>query len=190
MVCPSCVRKYIHTVFQSTHSDSPPYPLSGGPLERGLRRVLNDVPIGSLLIQSDAQSGEPLLLHLSLPQCVRARHLAENTYVFLLDAQIGTAASAFMAIRVLLDHGIRQDHIIFVTFLVAQKGGICVLRKAFPQVQVVCGAVDEGLRETWLEAIEEGEGQDGAEARKVWVVEPGMGHIGVFSHFPSVLPTR
>lgn len=83
-----------------------------------------------------------------------------------------------MAIRVLLDHGVQQDHIIFVTFLVARKGGICVLRTAFPDVKIVCGAVDEDLRETWLEATEDGEGISGAEARKVWVVEPGMGHIG------------
>lgn len=83
-----------------------------------------------------------------------------------------------MAMRILLDHGVREDHIIFVSFLVARNGGICVLRKAFPQVKIVCGAVDDGLRETWLEAIESGEGQIEAEARKVWVVEPGMGHIG------------
>lgn len=84
-----------------------------------------------------------------------------------------------MAIRVLLDHGVRQDHIIFVTFLVARKGGICVLRNAFPDVKVVCGAVDEGLMETWLEAVEQSEEDPvGAERRKVWVVEPGMGQIG------------
>ncbi|THH33197.1 hypothetical protein EUX98_g984 [Antrodiella citrinella] len=149
---------------------------SGGPLERGLRRVINDVPIGSLLIQSDATTGEPILLHLALPQCVRDRRLAEEAWVFLLDAQANRhRRGAFMAIRILLDHGVRQDHIIFVTFLVARKGGICVLRRAFPDVKVVCGAVDDGLRETWLEAIEEREGHTGAEARKVWVVEPGMG---------------
>ncbi|CAL1716210.1 unnamed protein product [Somion occarium] len=151
---------------------------SGGPLERGLQRVINDVLTGSLLIQSDAQTGEPLLLHLMLPVCIRERHRAKETWVFLLDAQIGTGAAAFMAMRILLDHGVREDHIIFVSFLVARNGGICVLRKAFPQVKIVCGAVDDGLRETWLEAIESGEGQIEAEARKVWVVEPGMGHIG------------
>lgn len=41
-----------------------------------------------MLIQSEATSGEPLLLHLQLPVCVRQRHLAENTYVFLVDAQV------------------------------------------------------------------------------------------------------
>ncbi|PCH42248.1 armadillo/beta-catenin/plakoglobin [Wolfiporia cocos MD-104 SS10] len=151
---------------------------SGGPLERGLRRVMNDIAIGSMLIQSDAATGEPLLLHLQLPVSIRQRYLAENTWVFLFDAQIGTGAAAFMAIRVLLDHGVQQDHIIFVTFLVARAGGIAVLQRAFPRVRIVCGAVDNGLREMWLEGVEEGEGQSGTEGRKVWVVEPGMGHIG------------
>jgi uridine kinase len=102
--------------------------------------------------------------------------------------QIGTAASAFMAIRVLLDHGVQQDQIIFVTFLVARYGGIVMLRKAFPYVKIVCSAVDDHLSERWLEVVDvEGEGiqnpelsEDQTEGRKVWVVEPGMGHIGEF----------
>ena len=60
----------------------------GGALERGFRRVINDVPVGSLLIQSDSMSGEPLLLQVMLPLCIRFRHLAEDAWVFLLDAQV------------------------------------------------------------------------------------------------------
>jgi len=150
---------------------------SGGPLERGLKRVINDVLMGSLLVQSDAKTGEPLLLHVNLPVCIRERYLAEDTWVFLLDAQISTAAAAFMAIRVLLDHGVRQDHIIFVTFLVAQGGGITMLRRTFPHVKVVCGAVDGELIEVWLDG-NGSEGSSAAEGRKCWVVEPGMGQIG------------
>ncbi|KIJ66860.1 hypothetical protein HYDPIDRAFT_26280 [Hydnomerulius pinastri MD-312] len=152
---------------------------SGGPLEKGLQRVLSDVAIGSLLVQSDAKTGEPLLLHVMLPKCVRERHLAEDTWVYLLDAQIGTGASAFMAIRTLLDHGVQQDHIIFVTFLVARNGGLAVLQRAFPKVRIICGAVDGGLREAWLEHYHtEGEGHHGGDGRKVWIMEPGMGQIG------------
>lgn len=152
---------------------------SGGPLTRGLQRVLSDVAIGSLLVQSDANTGEPLLLHVMLPKCLRERHLAIETWVFLLDAQIGTAASAFMAIRTLLDHGVQQDHIVFVTFLIARTGGVTVLQRAFPKVKIVTGAVDEGLREAWLERYnEKGEGQSEGDGRKVWIIEPGMGQIG------------
>ncbi|KZP11020.1 armadillo/beta-catenin/plakoglobin [Athelia psychrophila] len=155
---------------------------AGGPLEKGLQRVLNDVPMGSLLVQTDTGSGEPLLLHVMLPEYIRLRHLAVDTWVFLLDAQIGTGAAAFMAIRSLLDHGVRQDHIIFVTFLVARSGGITILHRAFPQVKVVCGAVDEVLREAWLDPYDKDLGSDApntnAERRKCYIVEPGMGQIG------------
>ena len=84
-----------------------------------------------------------------------------------------------MAIRVLLDHGVRPEHIIFVTFLVARSGGITILHRAFPQVKVVCGAVDEVLREAWLDQYDkEGSEAPGAEQRKCYIVEPGMGQIG------------
>lgn len=91
-----------------------------------------------------------------------------------------------MAIRVLLDHGVPEDHIIFITFLVAKHGGIVMLRKAFPKVTIVCSAVDDGLSERWLECVDMvGEASanhvdhpEAKEMRKVWVVEPGMGHIG------------
>jgi uridine kinase len=84
-----------------------------------------------------------------------------------------------MAIRALLDHGVRQNHIIFVTFLVARNGGLSVLHKAFPEVRIVSGAVDEGLREAWLEHYHsEGEARHYGDGKKVWIMEPGMGHIG------------
>jgi len=157
---------------------------SGGPLEKGLQRVLNDVPIGSLLVQSDSKTGEPLLFQAKLPNCIRQRHRAVNTWVFLLDAQIGTGASAFMAIRVLLDHGVNPAHIIFVTFLVARSGGVAHLRRTFPSMNIVTGAVDDGLREVWLENAQrhavfpDEDGFDNAAHHKAWVVEPGIGQIG------------
>lgn len=97
-----------------------------------------------------------------------------------------------MAIRVLLDHGVPQENIIFVTFIVAACGGVRVLQRAFPSVRIICGAIDAVLRESWAlwdttPQREDGEGntptvktraEAEAEGRKVWVVEPGMGHIG------------
>lgn len=141
--------------------------------------------MGSLLIQTDQKTGEPLLLHLMLPVCIRDRAFAPNSYVLLLDAQIGTGAAAFMAIRTLLDHGVLPDHIVFVTFLVARDGGIAALRRAFPKVRIVCGAVDNVLVEKWIESAQypEGEGNGGddkdeTEKRRIWAIEPGMGQIG------------
>ncbi|KAJ7756466.1 armadillo/beta-catenin/plakoglobin [Mycena maculata] len=147
---------------------------SGGALDRGFRRVLHDVPLGSLLVQSNSSDGEPLLLHVMLPVCVRKRHMAEETWVFLLDAQIGTGAAAFMAIRILLDHGVKPEHIIFVTFLVARGGGISVLRRAFPKVNIVTAGVDDTMQEGRLDGSQ-GEGSSG---RQVWAMMPGLGQIG------------
>ncbi|KIY71491.1 armadillo/beta-catenin/plakoglobin [Cylindrobasidium torrendii FP15055 ss-10] len=146
---------------------------SGGALERGFRRVLNDVPVGSLLVQSDSSSGEPLMLQVKLPTYVRNRNTAKDTFVFLLDAQIGTGAAAFMAIRILLDHGVPQDHIIFVCFLVARDGGVLVIRRAFPGVKIVCAAVDDNMEEGWLD-----DPNSEALGRKFWLMQPGMGQIG------------
>ncbi|KAJ7707676.1 armadillo/beta-catenin/plakoglobin [Mycena rosella] len=151
---------------------------SGGALERGFRRVLNDVPMGSLLVQSNTSDGdgEPLMLHVMLPVCVRKRHMAEEAWVFLLDAQIGTAAAAFMAIRILLDHGVKAEHIIFVTFLVARGGGVSVLRRAFPGVKIVTAGVDDIMQEGWLNHSREGE--ENLPGRQVWAMVPGLGQIG------------
>ena len=79
---PSFVSTANHSklVFKRFHS-------SGGPLELGLQRVINDVAIGSLLVQSDSKTGDPLLFQVKLPNCIRERHSAVNTWVFLLDAQ-------------------------------------------------------------------------------------------------------
>jgi uridine kinase len=89
-----------------------------------------------------------------------------------------------MAIRILLDHGVKEDHIIFVTFLVAREGGISVLKRAFPGVKIVCGAVDDEMQEGWLEGYK-GEGNPEGKGRKVWVMKPGMGQIGTY-HMPRL----
>ena len=59
-----------------------------------------------------------------------------------------------------------------------------MLQRAFPFVKIVCAAVDDHLREMWLECEEDEDAQP-TEGRKVWVVEPGMGHIGML--FSTVL---
>lgn len=82
-----------------------------------------------------------------------------------------------MAIRVLLDHGVREDRIIFITFLVARGGGVSILRQAFPKVKIVCGGVDEEMQEGWLEGDKTEDNPEGV-GRHVWLMKPGMGQIG------------
>ncbi|KAH8822998.1 armadillo/beta-catenin/plakoglobin [Flagelloscypha sp. PMI_526] len=155
---------------------------SGGALERGLKRCINDIPVGSMLVQSAQTGGEPMLLHLNLPMCIRERQTASEAWVLMLDAQIGTGAAAMMAIRTLLDHGVREERIVFVVLLVARGGGIQILRSAFPKVKIVCGEVDGVMKEQWIEVLNEDGGHSSEEGevkkRKVWAMQPGMGQIG------------
>lgn len=119
---------------------------SGAVLEPSLRRAFPAMSLGSLLIQSNEEDGEPHLYDVSLPSFIRRRETAEKSWVFLLDAQIGTGAAAFMAIRVLLDHSVPEDQIIFLTLLASSQGGIHALNRAFPRIRIVVAGVDPGLQ--------------------------------------------
>lgn len=70
---------------------------SGGPFSHGLRRVIRDVPIGSMLIQSDPRTGEPLLLRTDLPPSIKSQESSGRVRVLLLDSQMGTGAAASMS---------------------------------------------------------------------------------------------
>ncbi|GJN90267.1 hypothetical protein Rhopal_003268-T1 [Rhodotorula paludigena] len=145
---------------------------SGASLEKGLRRVVQDVPVGSVLIQSDKTTGEPLLYQVALPQCLTASaESAAQSYVLLLDSQIGTGAAALMAVRILLDHGVREDHIIVSTILVSRVGGVWALKRAFPGVRIVSSAADDGLEERWETA-------HNGEKKKIFTILPGLGSFG------------
>lgn len=50
-----------------------------------------------------------------------------------------------MALRVLLDHGVLPQHIVFVTLLASVKGGVHALQRAFPKVRIVTAAVGADL---------------------------------------------
>lgn len=85
-----------------------------------------------------------------------------------------------MAIRVLLDHGVREDHIIFVTILAAPRG-VHILNRRFPKVKIVTGSADPHLTPIWVP----GDGDE--EGRSVLCIEPGMGQIGMTIQFPCFL---
>jgi len=114
-------------------------------LEKALRRAIPALPLGSLLIQS-SEDGEPYLYTVSLPPFLRTRSTAQSSYVLITDAQIGTGAAAFMAIRVILDHGIPPSQILFLALLASARGGVWAIHRAFPEVRIVVGGVDPGLR--------------------------------------------
>lgn len=112
---------------------------SGGTLESGLRRVVPDVRVGRILIQSNYRTGEPELHY----QKLQTESALKSDYVLLLDPQMVSGASALMAVRVLVDYGVDEERIIFVSVL-ASKVGLGRLSRAFPKVRAVVASVGEG----------------------------------------------
>lgn len=113
---------------------------AGMTLESSLRRVVRDVPLGKILIQTNDETNEPELHFLRLPPRIDTKN------VIVMDATVASGAAAMMAIRVLLDHDVPPQNIIFVC-LISAPTGLHALSYAFPQVKVVTGAVDRTLNE-------------------------------------------
>jgi len=118
---------------------------AGSTLETGLKRVLPDCRTGRLLIQSNIRTGEPELHYLKLPD-----NIETHDSVLLLDPQMSSGGAALMAVQVLVDHGVPEEKIVFVTYF-AGKLGLNRLTKAFPEVKVVVCTIVADFEERWIE---------------------------------------
>ncbi|KAI9052972.1 hypothetical protein LZ554_003243 [Drepanopeziza brunnea f. sp. 'monogermtubi'] len=118
---------------------------AGAAFENGLKRVLPDCRTGRLLIQSNVRNGEPELHYLKLPE-----HIETHDSVLLLDPQMSSGGAALMAVQVLLDHGVPEEKIVFVTYL-AGRMGLMRLTKVFPEVKVIVSSIVPDYEERWVE---------------------------------------
>jgi uridine kinase len=50
------------------------------------------------------------------------------------------------ALSLQLDHGVQEQHILFVVLLASAKGGIHALHRAFPRVKIVVAGIDPDLK--------------------------------------------
>lgn len=116
---------------------------SGDCFMNSLRRTIPEVPIGKLLIQSDSLTGEPQLHTESLPQ------IPPNCKILLFDAQVISGAAAIMGVQVLVDHGVKEEDVIFVSYLCSEIGARRVLN-AFPGLNLVTGGVGKMDEREWF----------------------------------------
>ncbi|KAK0512073.1 hypothetical protein JMJ35_005201 [Cladonia borealis] len=117
----------------------------GSCLETGLRRVIPECKSGRMLIQTNYRTGEPELHYLNLPN-----DIASHNSVLLLDAQMSSGGAALMAVRVLLDHGVPEEKVVFVTYF-AGRMGVNRLLSVFPMVKVVVCRILKDYQERWIE---------------------------------------
>ena len=118
---------------------------AGSCFETGLKRVIPDCLTGRVLIQTNYRTGEPELHYQNLPPTINAH---EN--VLVLDPQMSSGGAALMAVKVLVDHGVSEDKIVFVTYL-AGKMGLNRLLKVFPRMKVVVLKIAGDSEERWVE---------------------------------------
>jgi uridine kinase len=63
---------------------------------------------------------------------------------------MSSGGAALMAVRVLIDHGVSEERIVFVAYTAGRRG-VGRLLNVFPKVKVVmCRLVDD-LEERWVE---------------------------------------
>ena len=117
----------------------------GSCLETGLRRVIPECKSGRMLIQTNYRTGEPELHYLNLPN-----DIADHSSVLLLDAQMSSGGAALMAVRILLDHGVPEGKVVFVTYF-AGRMGVNRLLSVFPEVKVVVCRILKDYQERWIE---------------------------------------
>lgn len=118
----------------------------GSCLETGLKRVIPDCKMGRVLVQSNHHTGEPELHYSHLPQ-----DIFSHQRVLLLDPQTSSGGAALMCCKVLVDHGVAAEKIVFVTYS-AGKVGVKRLLMVFPKIKVVLCRIVEDFHERWIES--------------------------------------
>ena len=113
---------------------------AGDSMEAELRAVCPGVRIGKILIQRNKVTKLPRLYYSALPRDIAGRH------VLLLDPMLATGGTALAAIQVLLDEGVVEENIVFVSLITVPEG-IAVVHGRYPKVRIVTSAIDERLNE-------------------------------------------
>lgn len=117
----------------------------GSCLETALKRTIPDCITGRVLIQTNQDTEEPELHYLKLPPGIENHQM-----VMLMDPQMASGGAALMAVRVLMDHGVDEHKIVFVT-CAAGKLGLKRLTAVYPRVIVIVGRIEEEREPRWME---------------------------------------
>ncbi|KAL3453152.1 uridine kinase family-domain-containing protein [Aspergillus insuetus] len=117
----------------------------GSCLETALKRTIPDCITGRVLIQTNERNEEPELHYLKLPPGIE-----QHSTVMLLDPQMSSGGAALMAVRVLIDHGVTEEKIVFVT-CAAGRSGLQRLAAVYPRTKIIVGRIEEEREPRWME---------------------------------------
>ncbi|KAL3148873.1 Uridine kinase-like protein 1, chloroplastic [Trebouxia sp. C0010 RCD-2024] len=112
---------------------------SGESMENALRACCKGIKIGKILVHRVRdQLVEQELIYEKLPKDIAERH------VLLMDPILATGNSAARAIQVLLDKGVEEGKILFLS-LIAAPEGVHKICGQYPRVKVITTEIDEGI---------------------------------------------
>ncbi|KAJ5205716.1 hypothetical protein N7491_003657 [Penicillium cf. griseofulvum] len=117
----------------------------GSCMETALKRTIPDCITGRVLIQTNESNEEPELHYLKLPP-----QIEEHATVILMDSQMSSGGAALMAVRVLIDYGVEQGRIVFVTCAAGERG-LKRLTAVYPRINVIVGRIEEEGEPRWIE---------------------------------------
>ena len=105
----------------------------------GLLDLMPRALVGHIGLYRDPQTKMPVEYLVKLPDPL-------DRLFILVDPMLATGNSAVHAVTVLLNHGVKQDKIRFVS-LVAAPEGVKTFNKHYPDIPIYTAALDEGLTE-------------------------------------------
>ena len=105
--------------------------------------MIPGVGIGKVLIQRDESTKDktPVFYYAKLPE-----DIASKRRVFLLDPMCATGGSAAMCIQKLVDSGVKEENITFISLITCDRG-ISKVMDDFPKIRMLTAAVDPVLNE-------------------------------------------
>ena len=104
----------------------------------GVLRMVPSARVGHLGMYRDEETMVPVQYFCKMPRDVSERD------VLIVDPMLATGGSADAAIQIMKGYGCQN---IKLMVLVAAPKGIEVVQAAHPDVEIYCGAVDQGLNE-------------------------------------------
>ncbi|XP_027044061.1 uracil phosphoribosyltransferase homolog isoform X1 [Pocillopora verrucosa] len=108
---------------------------SGEAMEKGLRDCCRSIRIGKILIKFNEESKTPMVYYAKFPPGIDQRKVL-LMYPLLTDS----GATVITAIKVLLDHGVKQENILLLNVF-ATPNGVKQLLKNFPSVTILTSEV-------------------------------------------------
>lgn len=107
---------------------------SGEAMEQGLRDCCRSIRIGKILIQSDEHTHEAKVLYAKFPMDIAQRK------VLLMYPIMSTGNTVIKAVRVLMEHGVKENNIIILNLFCTPTAAVGVM-KAFPLMTILTSEV-------------------------------------------------